>query len=80
MSKQMGDVKEMNLYTEKDLFDFMESSCCVKVTCRDGMTFSGRCWAYSSVTNLEEDGIDEPSIEVRNTMIYLSEIDRIEYT
>lgn len=66
-------------YSLKDLFDFMESGKQVRVTCTDGKTFTGRCWAYSSVQNLEEDGIDEPSIEVRDTTIYLSEIEKIEY-
>ena len=67
-------------YSQKDLFDFMESGKQVKVTCTDGKTFAGRCWAYSTVQNMEEDGIDEPSLEIGSTMIYLSEIDKIEYT
>ncbi len=66
-------------YTQKDLFDFMESEKQVKVTCTDGKTFMGRCWAYSAVQNEEEDGIDEPSLEVQDTMLYLSEIEKIEY-
>ena len=66
-------------YSLKDLFDFMESGRPVKVTCTDGKVFQGRCWAYSSVTNLEEDGIDEPGLEVGNTMLYLSEISIVDY-
>lgn len=66
-------------YTLKDLFDFMESEKQVKVTCKDGKTFVGKCWAYSSVANFEDDGIDEHSIEVQDTMLYLSEIEKIEY-
>ena len=67
------------MYSMKELFDFMESGRQVKVTCTDGKTFSGKCWAYSDVANLEEDGVDEPSLEVGNTTIYQSEIDHIEY-
>ena len=66
-------------YTMKDLFDFMESEKHVKVTCTDGKIFSGRCWAYSDVCNMEENGVDEPSLEVGSTMIYQSEIQSIEY-
>ena len=66
-------------YTLKDLFDFMESGRYVRVTCTDGKIFRGRCWAYSSIQNMEEDGIDEPSLEVQDTILYLSEIQTIEY-
>lgn len=66
-------------YSLKDLFDFMESEKVVKVTCLDGEVFQGRCWAYSSVQNLEEDGVDEPSLEVQDTVLYLSDIQTIEY-
>lgn len=66
-------------YSLKDLFDFMESEKQVKVTCNDGKTFSGRCWVYSGVQNLEEDGVNEPSLEVQDTMLYLSDIRTIEY-
>lgn len=69
----------MKTYTLKDLFAFMDSQRPVKVTCKDGKTFTGMCWVYSAVFNMEEDGIDEPSIEVLDTMIYLSEIEKIEY-
>lgn len=66
-------------YTMQDLFRFMESGKPVKVTCTDGKIFSGRCWAYSDSYNNEADGIDEPSLEVGNITIYLSEIQSIEY-
>ena len=66
-------------YTMQDLFGFMESGKQVKVTCTDGKFFSGKCWAYSDVCNKEEAGIDEPSLEVANITIYLSEIQSIDY-
>ncbi len=66
-------------YSMNELFDFMELGRPVKVTCIDSKTFSGRCWTYSDVVNMEEDGIDEPSLEVESTMIYQSEIQSIEY-
>ena len=66
-------------YSMKELFDFMESERRVKVTCTNGKSFSGRCWAYSDVCNMEEYGINEPSIEIGSTMIYQSEIQSIEY-
>lgn len=69
----------MNTYTMKDLFAFMDSKRPIKVTCKDGKSYTGMCWAYSDVFNMEEEGIDEPSIEVWDTMIYLSEIESIEY-
>lgn len=66
-------------YQLKDLFDFMESGRQVKVTDTDGKTYIGRCWAYSDVQNKEEDGIEEPSIEIQDTILYQSEIQEIEY-
>ena len=66
-------------YTQEDLYKFMDSRRPVKVTCTDGEAFSGMCWAYSSGHNLEEEGIDEPSIEVCDTLLYLHEIEKIEY-
>lgn len=66
-------------YSMKELFDFMESGRQVKVTCTDGKIFSGRCWAYSDTANMEEDGVDEASLEVGSTTIYQSEIQSIEY-
>lgn len=66
-------------YTLRDLFDFMDSGRPVKVICTDGKIFQGRCWAYSSVQNMEEDGVNEDSLEVESTMLYLSDISSIEY-
>lgn len=66
-------------YCMKDLFDFMESGRVVKVTDTGGKSYTGKCWSYSDVQNNEETGIDEPSIEVQDTILYLSEIQKIEY-
>ena len=66
-------------YTMEDLFSFMDARKPVKVTCTDGKVFSGMCWAYSDAFNMEEEGIDEPSLEVCDTMLYLSDVDKIEY-
>ena len=66
-------------YTMEDLFAFMDSRRPVKVTCTDGKAFYGMCWAYSDVFNMEEEGINEASIEVQDTVIFLHEIQRIEY-
>ena len=66
-------------YSMKELFDFMESGKQVKVIGTDGKFFSGRGGAHSDGGNMEEDGIDEPSLEVESTMIYQSEIESIEY-
>lgn len=66
-------------YSEKDLFDFMDSKRPVKVTATNGKVFTGMCWAYSAVFNDEEDGVMEPSLEIGNTALYLSEIEKIEY-
>jgi hypothetical protein len=63
----------------EDLFVFMESGKAIKVTDTDGKVYIGKCWAYSDVQNKEESGIDEPSIEVQDTILYLSEIQKIEY-
>ena len=73
-----GDEEKMK-YTQKDLFDFMESGKKVTVVSADGASYTGKLFAYSSGTNLEEFGVDEPSIEVCDTMLYLSEIEKIEY-
>lgn len=66
-------------YCMKDLFDFMESGKEIKVTDTDGKVYIGKCWAYSDVQNKEESGVDEPSIEVQDTILYLTEIQKIEY-
>lgn len=69
----------MKMYTMGELFDFMESGRPVRVTCKDSRVFEGPCWAYGDVQNEEEYGIDEPSIEVQDTMIFSSEIKKIEF-
>lgn len=66
-------------YTEKQLFDFMDARRPVKVTSVRGNVYSGMCWAYSSGYNLEEEGVDEPSLEVQDTLLFLHEIQKIEY-
>ena len=67
-------------YTEKKLFDFMDSEREVCVTCTDGQIFSGRCWAYCAVENEEEDGVFEPSLDVGpGTVLYISRIEKIEF-
>ena len=65
--------------TEKQLYDFMDAGRAVKVTSVDGKTYTGMCWAYSSVYNQEEYGVDAPSLEVQDTVLYLHEIQKIEY-
>ena len=69
----------MKTYTMKELFDFMESEKEVRVTSVDGKVYTGRCWAYGDVQNDEEYGINEPSLEVQDTTLYASEIEKIEY-
>ena len=66
-------------YTEKRLFDFMDARRPVKVTSVSGNVYFGMCWAYSSGYNLEEEGVDEPSLEVQDTLLFLHEIQKIEY-
>lgn len=65
-------------YTMEALFAFMDARRPVNVTCTDGKVFSGMCWAYSDVFNMEE-GVDEPSLEVQDTILYLHEIQKIEF-
>jgi len=67
-------------YTEKDLYDFMDSGQEILLITTDGLQFKGRCWAYSETASHEECGLDEPFIEVGSTVIFLSEIESIEYT
>lgn len=66
-------------YTVEEMFAFMESGKRVKVTCDTGEVFSGTCVAYSEATNLEEYGVDEPSIEVQDTILFQRDIQKIEY-
>lgn len=50
-------------YSESDIFRFMEKR--VTVTCTDGKTFIGRCWATGSIENEEDfDGPAEASLDV----------------
>ena len=65
--------------TEKDMFAAMESRRVVKVTCTDGQTLTGRCWAYSSVVNKEDFDIPEATLEVGSIGLLQSEIEKIEF-
>lgn len=67
------------IYSEKELFEFMDSERQVLVTCDNGQKFKGRCWAYGTIYNEEEFGIAEPSLEIGNVSLYASEIEKIEY-
>lgn len=70
----------MSCYTEKDLFDFMDSGRTVRVTDDAGHEHVGRCWAYGAVTSEEEFGIAEPALDVGcSVVLALSEIQKIEY-
>ncbi len=64
--------------TGRDLFDFMDSGKKVRVVCKDGAEFTGRCFAYSAGHLAESDGIDDYGIEVGDTLISLHEIRSIE--
>lgn len=66
-------------YSEKQLFDYMDSKREVLVTCDDGQTFKGRCWAYGSIYNEEEFERHEPSLQIGSTTLFVSEIEKIEY-
>lgn len=66
-------------YSEKELFEFMDSRRQVLITCDDGQKFKGQCWAYGMIYNEEEFGIAEPSLEIGNVSIYASEIKSIEF-
>lgn len=67
-------------YTEKDLFEFMDSGRTVRVTDGDGKEHVGQCWAYGAVTSEEEFGIAEPSLDIGcGVVLALSEIQKIEY-
>lgn len=66
-------------YSEDQLFAFMDARRPVKVTSISGKVYTGMCWAYSSGFNAEEEGIDEPSLEVQDTLLFLHEIQKIEY-
>lgn len=63
----------------KDLFNFMDTGKTVKVTGKSGETYVGRCWAYGDVQNESDYGVAEPSVEVQDTMIFSSEIEKSEF-
>ena len=69
----------MKSYTMEDLFQFMGSKRPARVRCKDGRVFEGRCWAYGDVQNEEDYGVPEPSLEVQDTMVYLGEIEDVEF-
>ena len=66
-------------YTEQQLFSFMAEERPVKVTSISGKVYVGLCFAYSSVTNEIDFGINQPSLEVQDTILYSDEIKSIEY-
>lgn len=67
------------MYTEKDLFDFMDAKRVVKVTADTGEVFFGRCWAYSKSYNEGAEDVSEASLEVENISLWLHEIAAIEF-
>lgn len=67
------------MYTEQDLFDFMDSKRVVKVTATSGKVYFGRCWAYSKLYNEMADDVSEASLEVENISLWLHEIASIEF-
>lgn len=67
------------IYTEKQLYGFMSDDRPVKVTTKDGQVFFGKCYAYSAISNEVDFGINQPSIEVQDTILYSDEIRTIEY-
>ena len=66
-------------YTEKDLYDFMETERVVRVTSVSGKVYTGQCWAYCAVVCEEEYGRRETRLEVGLTVLWLSEIAKIEF-
>jgi hypothetical protein len=67
-------------YTEKELFEFMESGRTVRVTDDEGTEHVGQCWAYRTVTSEENYGIAEPTLEVGCSVVLgLSEIQKIDF-
>lgn len=67
-------------YTEKDLFEYMDSGRLFRVTDDAGQVHEGQCWAYGAVTSEEEFGIAEPCLDVGcSVVLTLSEIRKIEY-
>ena len=67
-------------YTEKELFEFMDSGRIVRVIDDAGTEHVGQCWAYGAVTSKEEFGIAEPALDVGcSVVLALSEIQKIEY-
>ena len=67
-------------YTMEELFAFMDSERIVRVTDDEGNTYVGQCWAYNAVQNLEEYGVEEPSLEIGpGELLFASEIRKIEF-
>lgn len=69
----------MMAYTEEQLYGFMDARKIVRVTSITGKVYTGMCLAYSSACNQDDFGVDEPSLEVQDTVLYLHEIQRIEF-
>lgn len=65
-------------YTVEDLFRFMEENRAVKVTSVNGNDYSGKCLAYPDSFSCDAGDIDEPCIEVQDTVLLLHEIEKIE--
>lgn len=57
----------------------MESERPVRVTDIEGRVFSGRCWAYLDSFDPENDDADEPCLDVQDTILFLHEIEKIEF-
>ena len=66
-------------YTEKELFDYMDSRRPVRVECTDGAVFIGPCWAYGATVSEEEFGMAEPLLDVGGTTLRISDIEKIEF-
>ena len=64
------------MYSEKELFGFHEKKVRIKTT--DGETLEGICWAYGSVQNESDLGVDEASLEIGDFVCFQSDIEKIE--
>ena len=66
-------------YSEKELYEYMDSQRPVCVITKDGQEYVGQCWAYSSDVSSDEYGLDEACLDMGGIIVPASDIKEIRY-
>ena len=66
-------------YSEKDLYEYMDSQRPVCVITNDDQEYCGQCWAYSADVSSDEYSINEACLDMGGVLIQIGDIKEIRY-